>query len=405
MVAVPTSPAGKGLRLSDHQVREGGDGSAVAKGISSEEMSALRDEVRKEVGLEEENLSLIGRHDQRSRRLVPLLAGLLVINAALIFALPHYAIYWIVVGFFVYMYYFIVLLFPTTRRVRTPAEKMEGVKPKRKREWSRGARTAIMRGKKAVTIAFWNSFFIGTQTLARGIGLLLAISIAFALLALVAGTLDQASAAIVVGQALAIIGYYYVIIRFRPYSKDFLKRVSQVKIDERTLGRWQAYFRGVVVVLVLLTVLVIFIVSAIFLPKRSVEAVLSNIGPDAGLALVGIIVIFISQFVLVRYIQGFDSARLTIRFIRSKLQFLDHDVLAELERIDKDGTGAEGSAAFQAIRTRFRVSRIYKVVYKDIFGILPTYPIIVDFRSVLDKEVADALGTEIPLDIPPEDAV
>jgi hypothetical protein len=60
----------------------------------------------------------------------------------------------------------------------------------------------------------------------------------------------------------------------------------------------------------------------------------------------------------------------------------------------------ERSARFRAIQTRFRESRISKVVYKDIFGILPTYPIIVDFKSILEKDVADALGEEIPLDIP-----
>lgn len=365
-------------------------------------MSALRNEVRNEMATEEENLSLIGRHGHKARRLVPLLIALLVINVVLAFVLPHYAIYWIVVGFFVYMYYFIVLLFPTTRRVRTPAEKKAGVKVKRR--WGQGVKVAAMRGKKAVTIAFWNSFFIGTQTLARGIALMLAISIVFAIIALAAGTLDQYSAAIIVGQSLAIMGYYYVIIYFRPYSKDFLQTVSRLRLERGVGRRWQAYLRGVLVALILLTVLVIFIISAIFIPKRSVEAVLSNLGPDIGLLVIGVAVIFVSQFILVRYVQGFDSARITTRFIKNKIEFLDRDVLGELDQIDKDGTGTDGSAKFRSIRTRFRVSRIYKVVYKDIFGILPTYPIIVDFRSILEKDVADALGEEIPLDIPTEEA-
>jgi hypothetical protein len=333
---------------------------------------------------------------------VPLLFGFLVINVLMAFALPHYAIYWIIVGFFVYMYYFIVLLFPTTRRIRTPAEKKAGVKVKRR--WGQGVKVAVMRGKKAVTIAFWNSFFIGTQTLARGIALMLAISIAFALLALAIGTLDPISAAIIVGQSLAIMGYYYVIIRFRPYSKDFLQAFSQLRLGKGVAGRWQAYFRGVLVALVLLTVLVIFIVSAIFTPKMSVEAVISNLGSDIGPLVFGGAVIFVSQFILVRYVQGFDSARITTRFIRRKIEFLDRDILGELDKIDKDGVGAKWGADFRSIRTKYLISRIYKVVYKDIFGILPTYPIIVDFRSVLEKDVAEALGTEIPIDIPSDEA-
>jgi hypothetical protein len=362
--------------------------------ISLGEVNAFRDEVANELRTEEENLSLIDRHDERARKLVPLLLGLLVINVLLFFILPHYPIYWIVAGFFVYMYYFIVLLFPTTRRVRTPAEKKEGVKARRKKVWGQGARGAITRGKKAVTIAFWNSFFIGTQTLARGITLVLAISIAFAAIALTLGTLDPSSAAIVVVQSAAIIGYYYVIIRFRPYSKDFLQMVGRVRRGRSRGQRWQAYLRGLFVILILLTVFVVLIISAIFLPKRSLDAILLNIGADYAPVILGIIVIFASQFILIRYVQGFDSARTTTQFIGSKMSFLDQ-VLGELKV-----EGVKEAEWFQAARAKFRVSRIYKVAYKDIFGVLPTYPIIVDFRSVLEKDVADSLDTEIPIDIP-----
>jgi hypothetical protein len=376
-------------------------GAIEAEGsISSEEVNAFRDDVENELRTEEENLSLIGRHDERARKLVPLLLGLLVVNVILAFTLPHYAIYWILASFFVYMYYFIVLIFPTTRRVRTPAEKKEGVKAKRKPNWGQGAKGAITRGKKVVTIAFWNSFFIGTQTLARGITLTLAISISFALLALVAGTLDLFSTSIIVIQAIAIIGYYYVIIYFRPYSKDFLRTVTRVRRDKRAIARWRAYLKGLFIVFLLLTVFAIFIISAIFFPKRSLDAVLGHIDAGSGLAILELLVILVSQFVLIRYVQGFDSARITTAFIKSKLVFLGHDVLTGLEEIEKEGAGAERSARFRSVRTRFRVSRIYKVVYKDLFGILPTYPIIVDFRSILEKDVADALGTEIPIDIP-----
>ncbi|MBI0582449.1 MAG: hypothetical protein JET69_05475 [Methanomassiliicoccales archaeon] len=307
-------------------------------------------------------------------------------------------------SFFVYMYYFVVLLFPTTRRVRTPAEKKEGVKAGRKQNWGQGAKGAITRGKKAVTIAFWNSFFIGTQTLAKGITLVLAISIAFAVIALAFGALDLSSTAIVVVQAIAIMGYYYAIIHLRPYSKDFLKTVGRVRRDRNKGELWQAYLRGLFIVLVLLTIFVVLIISAIFIPKRSVEAILSSIGADNAPVILGLIVIFVSQFIIIRYVQGFDSARITTLFIKNKLAFLDHDVLTALEVFEKEGAGAEGAARFRAIQTRFRVSRIYKVVYKDIFGILPTYPIIVDFRSVLEKDVADSLGTEIPIDMPAEEA-
>ncbi len=109
--------------------------------------------------------------------------------------------------------------------------------------------------------------------------------------------------------------------------------------------------------------------------------------------------IFISRFVIVRYIQGFDSANITTHFIKNKLDFLRNDILSGLESIEKEEPGPDRSARFRALQKRFRVSRIYKVAYKDLFGFLPTYPIIVDFVSILEKDVAEALGEEIPLDI------
>ena len=95
------------------------------EGSISADMAALRHEVSNEIAMEEENLSLIGRHNERAQRLVPLLIGVLVVNAILLFILPHYPIYWIISSFLLYMLYFIVLLVPTTRRVRTPAEKKD----------------------------------------------------------------------------------------------------------------------------------------------------------------------------------------------------------------------------------------------------------------------------------------
>lgn len=366
---------------------------------TSSDMVALRHDVSDEIAMEEENLSLIGRHKGRAKRLVPLLIGVLVINAALFFLLPHYPIYWIISSLLLYMLYFIILLVPTTRRLRTPAEKKKGLKagpgPKMK-----GIERVVLRGKKAVAVAFWNTFFIGTQTMARGVSSILLVSIAFALLSFAAGTLGPFSAAVITAQSLAIIGYYYVIVRYQPYSKGFLRMVSRLRRDKRAEFRWQAYLKGVLLVLVMLTVLAVFVVSAVLLPGQSLQAVLGDIGGGTSPALIGLVVVFASQFIIVRYIQGFDSAKVSANFIHAKLSFLRDDVQSGIEEAERsDGPGL--TARLRQLQMRFRISRIYKVAYKDIFGILPTYPLIVDFTSVLEEEVAEALQEEIPLDIPP----
>ena len=374
--------------------------SGLGEGDAAIDATALRREIMDEIALEEENLSLIGRHNSRARRLVPLLIGVIAVNAILFPLLPRYPMYWIISNFLLYMLYFIVLMVPTTRRLRTPADKKKGLKA-RPGPRLRGIRRVVLRGKKAVAVAFWNSFFIGTQTMARGVSLLLLVSIAFALLALASGTLDIFSAAVITAQALAIVGYYYAIIRYRPYSKGFLREVSRLKKDKRTVFRWQTYLKGVLLVLIMLTVLAAFVVTAVLLPGQSLQAFLGNIGEGVQPALIGLVVVFASQFIIIRYIQGFDSAKVSANFIRAKISFLRDDILLGIGEAERS-SGSDLQARLHQFQMRFRASRIYKVAYKDIFGILPTYPLIVDFMSVLEEEVAEALQMELPLDIPPE---
>ncbi len=358
-------------------------------------------DVTKEIELESENLSLIERHGQRARKLRPLLATVVILNVFLFFAAQFYAISWVIASFFLYMYYFIVLLFPTTRRVRSPAEKKKGMKGEPAANRTDAAKAVIRRGKTAVAIAFWNSFFIGTQTLAKGITLILAISVVFAILSgFFLNTLDDFATLVIVAQSLAISTYYMAIMHYRPYSKDFSRTITKVRRSKGAEGRSGNYLKGLAIALLLITLLAILLVSAIFLPGRSIDAVLSTFNINAGFTVLVIVLIFVSQFVIVRYIQGFDSARITTQFIKNKLVFLQSGILSGLDDLERQPESENGNSRFLVLNQRFYASKIYSIAYKDIFGILPTYPIIVNFRAILAKDYAAALGEEIPLDIP-----
>lgn len=374
--------------------------SGQGEGDATIDVTALRREVMDEIALEEVNLSLIDRHGDRAKRLVPLVIGVLALNAILLALLPNYPIYWIVTGFLIYMFYFIVLMVPTTRRLRTPAEKKEGLRAAPWPRIGRGIRGIVLHGKKAVTVAFWNAFFIGTEVMAKGITMIMAVSIALVLLVFAAGILDLYSAAIIAVQAITIMGYYYVIHRYRPYTKGFLRSVGRVRTKGTGL-RWQTYPRSVLAVLMVLMVFAVFLIGGVLLPGQSLQAFLDRLDDDLALTLIGSIVVFISQFIMVRYVQGFDSARLAAGFIKDKLSFLRQDVLAGIEAAEQLGNDADRSERLSGLHKKFRASRIYKVAYKDIFGILPTYPLIVDLKAILEEEVVEALTEEgIPIDMP-----
>jgi hypothetical protein len=67
-----------------------------------------------------------------------------------------------------------------------------------------------------------------------------------------------------------------------------------------------------------------------------------------------------------------------------------------VEVIEGEGPSADRSTRSRSIQKKVRISRIYKVVDKDLFVFLLTLPIIIDFRSIFEKDVAGGLGEEIP---------
>ncbi|MBI0583725.1 MAG: hypothetical protein ISF22_05800, partial [Methanomassiliicoccus sp.] len=356
----------------------------------------LRTRAQAEIDLELRNQKVIDMHPHQARRFLPVLFVILAINIVLAITTDKYTLVWIVSSFWLYMYFFIVIMLPTTRRVRSPSEGAQGKKKAPYR--FAGIRDVLRKGKKAVIITFWNSFFVGTQTMARGIWVMLVISFVFAIFGwLVFNAIPGAAVAIVLAQGAAIIGYYLFIMRYRPYSKEFISNLSNVRRERKV--RWDTYLKGAVAVILLVTVFSILIVTAMFLPKTSLDAVIAYLESSGfQIDLLDLIVIFTSQFILVRYIQGFDSAKFASAFIRDKIEFLRNDILAGLDSLNGLADD-ERTTRFQSIKDRFFASKIYMIAYKNFFGYLPSYPLIVDFRSVLEEDVIEAMGEDIPLDI------
>lgn len=90
--------------------------------------------------------------------------------------------------------------------------------------------------------------------------MIMTVSIALVLLVFAAGVLDLYSAAIIATQAITIMGYYYVIHRYRPYTKGFLRSVGRVRTKGTGL-RWQTYPRSVLAVLMVLMVFAVFLMA------------------------------------------------------------------------------------------------------------------------------------------------
>lgn len=359
------------------------------------EVEELRTRAQAEIDLELRNQKAIEMQPIRAKKFLPVLFVMLVINVVLALTTEKYTLVWIVSSFWVYMYFFVVIMFPTTWRVEVLSESAQGKKvPFR----IAGIRGVLKKGKKAVIVTFWNSFFVGTQTMARGIWVLLVTTFIFAIVGwLVFNEIPAVAVAIVLAQGAAIICYYLFIMRNRPYSKVFIRNLYNIRRDQNV--HWDIYLKGAIAIILLVTVFAILMITAMFFPRITLDAVISYLESDGfKIDLLDLIVIFATQFVIVRYIQGFDSARFSSAFIRDKIEFLRNDILAGLDSLD-GLADEERITKYHSIKERFLVSKLYMIAYKNFFGYLPSYPLIVDFRAVLQEDVIEALGAEIPLDI------
>lgn len=373
-------------------------GSSKADAPLPDEVEDLRKRVQEEIELELRNRKLIEKHPQRARKFVPVLVALLVVNIVIALTTERYSLLWIISSFWVYMYFFVVIMFPTTRKVTALSD--EGKRRRDKVPYRlAGIGDVLRKGKRAVIVTFWNSFFIGTRTMARGIAIILAMSFIFALVGARLNNIHPMAAVIVLVQGAAIILFYLFIMRYRPYSKDFLNGLYDIQRKGREM-RWETYLRGAVAIVLLLTAFAILTIMAMLFPRMSLDAVLAYLESDGfQIDLFDAIVIFATQFILVRYVQGFDSARFASAFIEGKIDFLQNEVLSGLDSLGGLPDDERG-AGLQALNSRFLMSRLYLVAYKDLFGFLPSYPLIVDFRAVLEEDVIEAMSGEMPLDIP-----
>ncbi len=305
---------------------------------------------------------------------VLVLLGCILINGIYLLFRPDYFTLFIAASFYLNMGYFITLLIPTSAgggQVSMPeiAKFQAWLK-------ENGVKTSTTR----FTRIFINSFLINSRGLSLGIGLLFSVDILMVLMAFLEG-LPFHITAIIIGQSLFFIAFYYLVWRTEPFTSRFSQDLEKVRSRlARDLPPW------LITVLFLtgfLLVVLVFLTTIILLPGMTLDAFVTQSGLTDLAHLFGLILILVvSQYFIIRAIHGITSRAMAGRL-------LDHreGALEELLAEAACNTGTAGSSdpdEEYETTSALLESRIYLIKRNTLLGTFPVFVVDLDFSVLLD---------------------
>jgi hypothetical protein len=325
-----------------------------------------------------------------------IVGGLLanIIAAAL---LPNYLVYWIAASFFLYVLAPLIMLIPSERKeVIFPAKKdLEGYL-RIVQEYG------ISRNTKTLGHILWNVFFINSQSLAIAYSMIFGIDALFAVVSgFIMHTLPMATGIQVFLQSLAIIIFFGGIWLYKPYSHQFMDSIFLLhsRIKFRLKKGWKVIFA----VGVISASLAILVVTAMLLPGFILGEVIAapNV-VNAGSAF-PIFFIFLSQLAMVRYLQGVYSKDMVLSFSEKKVATL-REILPCLPGCPPLEEGREILApeeclqSYEDLKKLYIRSKMYTHTFHHLFGYLPVYLVVPDFKLILEKETLRMLEGDLALE-------
>ncbi|MGI5938199.1 MULTISPECIES: hypothetical protein [Methanoculleus] len=393
--------------------RSGKDSEAGVPAISPDEFSqrlaSTRIEAEKVIAAAESDLVTLSRVKWSLEYTSPILGAALLINLGLLVAYTgEYLFYWIMASFLFLMVNPFLLLLPTDtealksyirylidlgNRKRTSLEEIIS--------WERLGKGAAIPAEAIETARRltqqrnslyelgWNLFFINCQPLAPGFLVLFSLSSIFSLAGwLVNGEFTPHSAVIVTVQSAAIIVFYLAIVYVQPYSRGFFAGIlgMQSRIKERYNEAWTKGLKYALTVAVVTTVAGIITIAAIVLPGVTYASFISaeaDIELGAGM----FALIFLSQMIVVRHLQGGYSRTLVDSLLSSRIETIRKDVLQAVENLAPAVRG--GTVTVQMVQDLERITldlaryRALKIDYASLFGYFPVCMVTPDVGAIM----------------------
>jgi hypothetical protein len=339
----------------------------------------------------------------------PILAAAILVNLGLLLAYTReYYLYWIMASFIFLMINPFLLLLPTnTGDLKSYVRYFNDLKNRERKSleeivsWESLEKSAavpadtiemlrrLTQQRRSLYELGWNLFFINCQPLAPGFLVLFALSSVFALLGwLVNGAFASYSAVIVVIQSAAIIVFYGAIVYVQPYSRGFFAGIlgMQSRIKERYNEAWSRGLKYVLTVAVVTTVAGIISIAAIVLPGMTYASFTSaeaEIELGAGM----FALIFLTQTIIVRHLQGGYSRALVHSLLSSRIETIHGEVLPALEGLAPASRGGVVTPQMGEDLERITLDlgryRALKIDYASLFGYFPVCMVTPDVGAIM----------------------
>lgn len=381
----------------------------ISPGEFSQKLAYSRAEAEQILKTAEDDLATLKGVKWSLRYTSPILGAAVLLNLGLLLAYTReYYLYWIMASFIFLMINPFLLLLPTnTGDLKSYVRYFNDLRNRERKSleaiisWENLERSAavpadaiemlrqLTEQRSSLYELGWNLFFINCQPLAPGFLVLFALSSVFALLGwLVNGAFAPYSAVIVVIQSAAIIVFYGAIVYVQPYSRGFFAGIlgMQSRIKERYNEAWSQGLKYALTVAVVTTVAGIISIAAIVLPGMTYASFISaEAETELGAGMFALI--FLTQTIIVRHLQGDYSRSLVHSLLSSRIETIREEVLPALEDLasaSRSGAVTPGMAEdLERITLDMARYRALKIDYASLFGYFPVCMVTPDVGAIM----------------------
>jgi len=388
----------------------------VSPGEFSQMLEYTRTEAEKILDAAENDLATLTGMKWSLEYTSPILGAAILINLGLLLARTgEYYLYWIMASFIFLMINPFLLLLPTDAGdLKSYIRYFNDLKNRERKSleeiisWESLEKSAaipadtiealkrLTQQRNSLYELGWNLFFINCQPLAPGFLVLFALSSVFALAGwLVSGEFEPYSAVVVVIQSAAIIVFYVAIVYVQPYSRGFFAGIlgMQSRIKERYNEAWTQGLKYALTVAVVTTVAGIIFIAAIVLPGVTYNSFTST-EADIELRAGMFALIFLTQMIVVRHLQGGYSRTLVYSLLSSRIETIREEVLSVVADLasasPRDTVTPRMAEDLERITLDLARYRALKIDYASLFGYFPVSMVTPDVGAIMRvAETAD----------------
>jgi hypothetical protein len=305
------------------------------------------------------------------------------------FVLEDYMVLWVASTLFIIIFYPLTFLIPALASIM--------------RDPSRVASNGYMKTLKGVGVVehrdtflyvLLNAFFINSRPLAIPITLLCVSDIVMAFLLYLLEMHPVRIILIIMTQSAVIVIYYLSIYFLKPYSRAFVEMVQRMRIKIHR-GR-SMIFLLVVSIGILGLFLSGFVLSTLLFPGITVWEVIREERVTFLTGIFELILIFLIQFVIVRFLHGIFSRRLMRSINSSVIRYVKEEILPPLKEAGGHGKKMDVSSGsrcpiLREIATSLIEARMYSIHWTSIRGNFPIFFIQPNLSLILDRDTLEML--------------